>query len=192
MLYEIYDCLKPERTYAKGKQWDQTYYRMNVDLLFEQVLAASKADNLTLNSFAKSLNICIMSGVSVNSRIPPIDNAATIQCITVHKSKGLEYGHVIVPFAHFRIDMLKKAKLNVSVTEQGDCLLVGYAIEQPDTQNSYRNEYYNEQAEKAERSREEARILYVAMTRAIRSFSWIVQDNVNGLAWQGLVCTEED
>ena len=88
--------------------------------------------------------------------------------------------------------MLKKAKLNVSVTEQGDRLLVGYAIEQPDTQNSYRNEYYNEQAEKAERSREEARILYVAMTRAIRSFSWIVQDNVNGLAWQGLVCTEED
>ena len=192
MLYEIYDCLKPERTYAKGNQWDQTYYRMNVDLLFEQVLAASNADNLTLNSFAKSMNVCIMSGVSVNSRIPPIENTATIQCITVHKSKGLEYGHVIVPFAHFRIDMLKKAKLNVSVTEQGDQLLVGYAIEQPDTQNSYRNEYYNEQAEKAERSREEARILYVAMTRAIRSFSWIVQDNVNGLAWQGLVCTEED
>lgn len=192
MLYEIYACLKPERTYAKGNQWDQTYYRMNVDLLFEQVLAASSADNLTLNSFAKSLNICIMSGVSVNSRIPPIENTATIQCITVHKSKGLEYGHVIVPFAHFRIDMLKKAKLNVSVAEQGERLLVGYAIEQPDTQNSYRNEYYNEQVEKAERSREETRILYVAMTRAIRSFSWIVQDNVNGLAWQGLVCTEED
>ena len=192
MLYEIYASLKPERTYAKGNQWDQTYYRMNVDLLFEQVLAACNADSLTINSFAKSLNICIMSGVSVNSRIPPIENTATIQCITVHKSKGLEYGHVIVPFAHFRIDKLKKAKLNVSVTEQNNQLLVGYAIEQPDTQNSYRNEYYNEQAEKAERSREEARILYVAMTRAIRSFSWIVQDNVNGLAWQGLVCTEED
>ena len=192
MLYEIYACLKPEHTYAKGNKWDQTYYRMNVDLLFEQVLAASNADSLTLNSFAKSLNICIMSGVSVNSRIPPIENAATIQCITIHKSKGLEYGHVIVPFAHFRIDMLKKAKLNVSVVEQDNRLLVGYAIEQPDTQNSYRNEYYNEQAEKAERSREEARILYVAMTRAIRSFSWIVQDNVTGLAWQSLVCTEED
>ena len=192
MLYEIYACLKPERTYAKGNQWDQTYYRMNVDLLFEQVLAACNADSLTINSFAKSLNICIMSGVSVNSRIPPIENTATIQCITVHKSKGLEYGHVIVPFAHFRIDKLKKAKLNVSITEQNNHLLVGYAIEQPDTQSSYRNEYYNEQAEKAERSREEARILYVAMTRAIRSFSWIVQDNMNGLAWQGLVLTEED
>lgn len=192
MLYEIYACLKPERTYAKGNKWDQTYYRMNVDLLFEQVLAACNADSLTLNSIAKSLNICIMSGVSVNSRIPPTENTATIQCITVHKSKGLEYGHVIVPFAHFRIDMLKKAKLNVSVTEQGGHLLVGYAIEQPDTQRSYRNEYYNEQVEKAERSREEARILYVAMTRSIRSFSWIVQENAKGLAWQSLVCTEED
>lgn len=192
MLHEIYACLRPERTYAKGNQWDQTCYRMNVDLLFEQVLTACNADNLTLNSFAKSLNICIMSGVSVNSRIPPVENTATIQCVTVHKSKGLEYGHVIVPFAHFRIDTLKKAKLNVSVAEQNHRLVVGYAIEQPDTQTSYRNEYYNEQVEKAERSREEARILYVAMTRAIRSFSWIVQDNVNGLAWQGLVCTEED
>ncbi len=192
MLYEIYACLKPEHTYAKGNTWDETYYRMNVDLLFEQVLATSNADNLTLNSFAKSLSICIMNGVSVNSRIPPVDNTATIQCITVHKSKGLEYGHVIVPFANFRIDMLKKAKLNVSVTEQGDRLLIGYAVEQPDTQNSYRNEYYNEQEEKAERSREEARILYVAMTRAIRSFSWIVQDDANGLAWQSLVRTEED
>ena len=164
---------------------------MNVDLLFEQVLAASNADNLTLNSFAKSLNICIMSGVSVNSRIPPVEDAATIQCITVHKSKGLEYGHVIVPFSQFRIDKLKKAKLNVSVAEEEGRLLVGYAMEQPDTHSSYRNGYYNEQAEKAERSREEARILYVAMTRAIRSFSWIVQENVNGLAWQGLVLTEE-
>lgn len=192
MLYEIYASLKPERNYAKGNEWDRTYYRMNVDLLFEQVLAASNADNLTINSFAKSLNICIMSGVSVNSRIPPIDNAATIQCITVHKSKGLEYGHVIVPYAGFRIDMLKRAKLNVSVTEDNNQICVGYAIEQPDTKNSYRNSFYNEQTEKDERSREEARILYVAMTRAIRSFSWIVQDNVRGLAWQSLVCTEED
>lgn len=191
MLYEIYGCLKPERTYAKGNIWDQTYYRMNVDLLFEQVLNASNADSLTINSFAKSLNICVKSGVSVNSRIPPIDDTATIQCITVHKSKGLEYGHVIVPFAHFRIDKLKKTKLNVSVVEQGGHICVGYAIDQPDTQTSYRNTYYNEQTEKEERSREEARILYVAMTRAIRSFSWIVQDNQSGLSWQSLVCTEE-
>jgi superfamily I DNA/RNA helicase len=192
MMYEIYACLKPERTYAKGNKWDQTYYRMNVDLLFEQVLATCNANNLTINSFARSLNICVISGVSVNSRIPPVENTATIQCITVHKSKGLEYGHVIVPFANFRIDMLKRARLNVSVAEQNDQLMVGYAIEQPDTKNSYRNNYYNEQAEKAERSREEARILYVAMTRAIRSFSWIAQENVKGLAWQGLVRTGED
>lgn len=192
MLYEIYDCLKPERTYAGDNKWDQTYYRMNVDLLFEQVLSACNADNLTINSFAKSLNICVMSGVSVNSRIPPVENAATVQCVTVHKSKGLEYGHVIVPFANFRIDILKRSKLNVSVIEKSNRTVIGYSIEQPDTKNSYCNEYYNEQTEKAERSREEARILYVAMTRAIRSFSWIVQDNVKGLAWQGLVCTEED
>lgn len=192
LLYEIYACLKPEQNYAKDIQWDKAYYRMNVDLLFEQILSACNTNTLTINSFAKSLNICIMSGISVNSRIPPSENAATIQCITIHKSKGLEYGHVIVPFTSFRIDMLKRSNLTVSVTNENKQIGIGYAIEQPDTSNSYRNSFYNEQTEKDERSREETRILYVAMTRAIRSFSWIVQDNVRGLTWQNLVCTEEN
>ena len=36
-----------------------------------------------------------------------------------------------------------------------------------------RNDYYDESVEQSEKAREEARVLYVAMTRAIRSFSWI-------------------
>lgn len=191
LLHRIYERLKPESRYAKGNKWDQKYYRMNVDLLFERVLSACNTDNLTINSFAKSLNICIMSGVSVNSRIPPTDGKASVQCITVHKAKGLEYGHVILPYANFRIDKLKKAKLNVSISGQNGNTSIGYSIEQPDTKKTYRNQYYNEDSEKDERSREETRILYVAMTRAIRSFSWIVQDDAKGLAWQNLIYTEE-
>ena len=39
--------------------------------------------------------------------------------------------------------------------------------------------------------REEARILYVAMTRAIRSFSWISLDNKKTMCWQNLVWEEK-
>ena len=190
VLHDIYTYLRPEVNYGKGNHWDEIYYSMNVDLLFEWVITTSGVSNITINSFAKSLNICIATGLSINSRIPPVEDSATIQCITVHKAKGLEYGHVIIPFANFRIDKLKKAKLNLSVTEGNGQVCIGYAVEQPDTRNSYHNGFYNEQVEKDERSREEARILYVAMTRAIRSFSWIVQDNVKGLSWQSLICKE--
>ena len=44
--------------------------------------------------------------------------------------------------------------------------------------------------EKAEKSREETRILYVAMTRAIRSFSWIELEGKNALSWQNLISKE--
>lgn len=192
VLHEIYAYLKPEEQYAKGEEWDRSYYSMNVDLLFEQVLAACNTDGLTVNSFAKSLNISIMSGISVNSRIPQMDHTSHIQCITVHKSKGLEYGHVIVPFAAFRIDELKQAKMNVSITEDGDSVQIGYCLERDENLGTYRNTFYNAQSEKAERSREESRILYVAMTRAIRSFSWIVQDDRKGLSWQSIIRPEGD
>ena len=49
------------------------------------------------------------------------------------------------------------------------------------------NSYYDEVIEKAEKSREETRILYVAMTRAIRSFSWIRVEGKQTLSWQNLI-----
>ena len=42
----------------------------------------------------------------------------------------------------------------------------------------------------AEKAREEARILYVAMTRSIRSFSWIEIQGKQNLSWQNLIETE--
>ena len=44
-----------------------------------------------------------------------------------------------------------------------------------------------ETIEKEERSREETRILYVAMTRAVRSFSWIEVEKKQNLSWQSLI-----
>lgn len=191
VLHRIYDALKPELRAGESK-WERQCYRMNVDLLFEQILAACNTDALTINTFAKSLSISIMSGLSVNSRAPIIDEEASIQCITVHKSKGLEYGHVIVPFAGFQIDILKKGNLNISVANGEGNAEIGYSLNVVDKKHNsraidYKNTYFNETAEKSERSREETRILYVAMTRAIRSFSWIRKDGMTGKSWQSII-----
>lgn len=40
--------------------------------------------------------------------------------------------------------------------------------------------------------REETRILYVAMTRAIRTFSWIALSGKNSKCWQNLIWEDEN
>lgn len=52
------------------------------------------------------------------------------------------------------------------------------------------NDFYDEISEKSEKAREETRILYVAMTRSIRSFSWVEIQGKQNLSWQNLIETE--
>lgn len=190
ILREIYSTLKPWQNFSDDL-WKQQYYKLNVDLLFEQVLSACNADRLTINTLDEFLFNSVVAGTSVDSRTPPTDQeTAPIQCITVHKAKGLEYGHVILPFASFSINTIKKANLHISTINDDGRNRVGYSIKYGDNGERISNSYYNEDSERSERSREEARILYVAMTRAIRSFSWIALDGKENLSWQSLIQRE--
>lgn len=191
ILREIYSTLKPWRNFSDDL-WKQQYYKLNVDLLFEQVLSACNADRLTINTLDEFLFNSVVSGTNVDSRTPSTDQeTAPIQCITVHKAKGLEYGHVILPFASFSINTIKRSNLQISTLHDNIRNRVGYSIKYGEDGERISNNYYNEDSEKSERSREETRILYVAMTRAIRSFSWIALDRKENLSWQSLIQREE-
>ena len=67
---------------------------------------------------------------------------------------------------------------------------IGYSMNIGGTGETVRNDYYDEIVEQSEKAREEARVLYVAMTRAIRSFSWIAIEGKQNLSWQNLIETE--
>ena len=108
----------------------------------------------------------------------------------MHKAKGLEYGHVILPFCSAPIDRLKNARLHVSTEQDGGGLRIGYRLNLEEQNQVVQNSCYNENLERSEKSREEARILYVAMTRAIRSFSWIEWRGNRSFSWQRLLETE--
>ncbi len=191
VIREIYSTLKPWCNYSTDG-WKQQYYRMNVDLLFEQLINVVNSDKLTINTLQEYLFNSIASGLSVDSRIPPINTSSSpIQCITVHKSKGLEYGHVILPYCSTPIETIKKSQLHISTKKVGDRTKVGYSMSLGDDVPPIQNDFYNENIEKAEKSREETRILYVAMTRAIRSFSWINVGHKKTLSWQTLIHREE-
>ena len=189
-IRKVYSTLEPWKHFSDDP-WKQHYYQLNVDLLFEQLINACNVDRLTINTLQEHLHNSIVSQVSVDSRTPTKnEDVAEIQCITVHKSKGLEYGHVIMPFCSASMDFIKKTQLHISTTKHEDRHQIGYSMSVGNSGETVQNEYYDEIIEKSEKAREEARVLYVAMTRAIRSFSWVEIAGKQNLSWQNLIETE--
>ena len=160
-------------------------------MLYEQLINACDIDRLTINTLQEHLHNCIVSQRPVDSRIPPSPekDEISVQCITIHKAKGLEYGHVILPFCSASMDVIKKSQLHISAVKSGKKYHIGYQLNIGESAGTIQNSYYDEHTEKSEKSREEARILYVAMTRAIRSFSWIEIQGKQNLSWQNLIET---
>ena len=189
-IRKIYSTLEPWKHFSSDP-WKQHYYQLNVDLLFEQIINACNVDRLTINTLQEHLHNSIVSQVSVDSRVPAQnEEEAAIQCITVHKSKGLEYGHVIMPFCSASMNFIQKTQLHISTTKHQDRYRIGYSMSVGDSGETVQNDFYDELVEKSEKAREEARILYVAMTRSIRSFSWIEIQGKQNLSWQNLIETE--
>lgn len=189
-LRRVYSVLEPWKHFSSDP-WKQHYYQLNVDLLFEQIINSCNVDRLTINTLQEHLHNSIVSQVSVDSRTPVSDEDETaIQCITVHKSKGLEYGHVIMPFCSASMNFIKKSQLHISTTKYQDRYHIGYSMQVGDSGETVQNDFYDEIVEKSEKAREEARVLYVAMTRSIRSFSWVKIQGKQNLSWQNLIETE--
>ena len=143
-------------------------------------------DSISILAVAEHLSSNMWIKRNVDSRVPEPQNTDDIivRCVTVHKSKGLEYGSVILPYCSASINVMKKTDINVSVVHDR---LVKVGLQIKSDNNKYQNNYFDESLEKNERMREEARILYVAMTRAIRAFSWIALSGKSNKCWQNLI-----
>ena len=96
------------------------------------------------------------------------NNSIHVKCMTIHKSKGLEFGTVIMPFMSENLRSIDNLKLEASMSNDQLAYLVRISIDRDNT--SIKNSYFEDNREMDEKISEEMRILYVAMTRAIRSF----------------------
>lgn len=193
VIRKIYYILKPWVQYGEDNNLKQDNYRLNVDLLFEELINTANMDSITINSLVDILTANIVSQKNVDSRMPEVKgDEIIVRCVTVHKSKGLEYGSVILPYCSASINMMKRVDMNVSVAHK-KAVEIGYQIKvnNDGSTDVYQNDFFNEELEKNERMREEARILYVAMTRAIRSFSWIELANKKTKCWQNIIWEEK-
>jgi ATP-dependent exoDNAse (exonuclease V) beta subunit len=176
----IYEATKPWKHYKL--EYNQEYYRANYELIFEALSTVNKKSYLTLDAINNALHISITTGTETKSRDINIDtDDVRIICITVHKSKGLEYGTVILPFTDDVIDKQKKNGIDVTY-ENGK---IGYCISCGD--HHYANNYYDTKKEITEAMMEESRILYVAMTRAINNFIWFENIEAESNNWGSML-----
>ena len=182
-LKHIYDALEPWKTYSTNP-YDQMLYMANYDFLLEKIISFAKVDTLTVNQISRYLKINILTKQQELSRVLDVnDDDIHIICTTVHKSKGLEYGTVILPYTSEDISNLKKVKLEANYSKSKLSYMVVF-------ENKVRehNSNFDEDTEKAEQIAEESRILYVALTRAIRNCVWVLNIDRNvPISWGTLM-----
>ncbi|EGD45824.1 UvrD/REP helicase [Ruminiclostridium papyrosolvens DSM 2782] len=184
VLKRIFDKCKPWLNYSDNVD-EQRFYKVNYELVLEKIIKSHSVDYLTLNYICNSLKINITTEQEEMAReiIDSRDEVkCTVLCTTIHKSKGLEYGCVMLPYTYHRIDDYKKADLDVIYYEGK----LGYSVKI--NKKKYNNNNYNRNFEISQRIQEEARVLYVALTRAIHNFVWF--RNVSeeaGLNWSKLL-----
>ena len=125
---------------------------------------------------------------------PDISGEMDCECVygmTVHKAKGLEFDTVFLPFTHrtFRKDVNTELLLDESVDPPvvGWCKIIS-AQGWKEVLDQQCNDHYERCLIKEfdDIDREEARLLYVALTRAIRRLECFVIGN-NPHSWANML-----
>lgn len=183
VLKLLYDALQPWKQYSHNSL-AQKHYMMNYEYLMERIIKYSRVDTLTLNQVVEYLRVCILSGQHQLSReVDVAEDDIQLMCTTIHKSKGLEYGTVILPYTYDDISDIQRVKLDANYS--GSKLAYTVLFENKVREH---NSNYDESFEVDEQISEESRILYVALTRAIRNCVWIKNIDSNPIvSWGSLM-----
>ena len=179
VLKMLYDALQPWKQYSNNII-NQKHYMTNYEYLIERIIKYSRIDTLTLNQIVDYLKVCILTGQQQRSRkVETSEYDIQLICTTIHKSKGLEYGTVILPYTDDDIGDIRRVKLDANYANGKLAYTVMF-----ENGLRERNSNYNECIEIDEQISEESRILYVALTRAIRNCVWIKNvDSNTVISW---------
>jgi len=184
LLRNIYESTQPWHQYSDIEN-EQKFYMANYELVLEKIIKTYSVDYLTLNVIENSLHINILAKQEELARnVEAETNDIRVICTTVHKAKGLEYGTVIMPYMGMDIASIQKADLDVYV-ENGK---LAYGIKIGEQEDKKYNSNYDVSQEQNERVKEESRVLYVALTRAIRNVVWMQDTKSRSkISWQNLM-----
>ena len=184
-----------DRTKVETKLLEETY-RLNLNKLLGILYEHFSGDFASLDSLYRFLDVKIQTGDDEDALYPdPTDlgaEAAVVEIMTVHKAKGLEFNSVFVPFTWQSFFYEKQDEDDKSVTDvlsgldEGGRLCVGW--KRDNLQNSLYGAGF--EAERLAVRRDEARLLYVALTRAKRNLVVTMPRDVKPDTWAELLSEE--
>ncbi|MCF0258260.1 MAG: UvrD-helicase domain-containing protein [Erysipelotrichaceae bacterium] len=193
-LYVINKAFKSMTPWAhENGSTNQKAYLNVFDEIFSQLIKTFQNDEPTLAEIRNYLEINMTTGQEILSQFTTEkENKPTVLVTTVHKSKGLEYGIVILPFTDFGLAGSKH--LHTEAYQTGENLAYHVSLK---TMNggadSFQNSYFDEDYYTAESKAEECRILYVALTRAISRIVYFADQNKRKVeSWGSLMENDTD
>jgi ATP-dependent exoDNAse (exonuclease V) beta subunit len=155
--------------------------------LFDSQFADSPA---TIDSLLAWLRLQIAVNRNEDEPVEESDLAASTVAITVHKSKGLEFDRVIIPYTATSFDPPAVMKTHVFVVGENDSRKVRWVWSPFSGNTKIRNGKENAPewaTDEGETNREEARLLYVAMTRARERLAVLCAPTPHERTWGGLL-----
>ena len=166
-------------------------YQANLEKLMEILERNLGGDKVSIYDVYKFLKLKIATDRSETEAEVITDEEQsksmyqTILCMTVHKAKGLEFDTVIIPYTNRKYAIGDRTEIIIDPVGRH----VGWNYTGDTQYPAMRNDLYGElkNAEAESVRCEEARILYVAMTRAIRNLICIVPDANSENTWASLI-----
>ena len=204
VIRELIFTVKPWEIYAYEKEdaereKEELYYKRNLEQVLEEIIKSYDNDYITINKIIEFLYVNTYIKANVEPRESSLDentNGVNVVCKTVHKSKGLEYDTVIIPYCNKNINE-KRIKGPVDVIIEGS--KIGYSIlndnpfdREQEIYSRIQNDYFSDEIENESKYKfnEEVRVLYVAITRSISKciyFSSTKSKKGNEKRWQDLI-----
>lgn len=175
-------------TFTRARQ-----YQANLEKLMEVLQNNLGGDKVSLYDVYNFLKLNVATNRSEGeAKVQSKDDYTSVLCMTVHKSKGLEFDTVIVPFTAENFGSWAQTELLVDPIEKkvgwyytGDKEKLKRRYKYPPMKSTYYDEI---QANEAESGRlEGVRVLYVGMTRAIDTLICIIEESKNPMSWAKLI-----
>lgn len=161
-------------------------YQANLEKLLTILQQNLNGDKVSLYDVYHYLQLQIATNRSESEPIVELDDDYTsVLCMTVHKSKGLEFDTVIIPYTKRKFPSKYKTEIIIDPLERE----VGWNVIDEKQQHDMCNDLYHKLKliDIHRTKEEETRILYVAMTRAINNLFCIVHPSSHTNCWGYLI-----
>lgn len=179
------DGLEEKRVIAATRR-EAVQYQANLEKLLILLQNNLNGDKVSLYDVYRYLQLQIATNRNESEPVVETDDDYTsVLCMTVHKSKGLEFDTVIIPYTGRRFPSKYKTEMIIDPLNRE----VGWNVADSKQEEDMCNDLYEKLKviDVHRTKKEETRILYVAMTRAINNLFCIVHPVSYTNCWAYLI-----